>query len=99
MASPNASEVKSIITGLLTSNPLRSTVAQLCCDFVEIVGYKIPFQSLGFNSVEDYLRSIPDTVQVRIYNSYFGYNTDIQTDIINAHIGKNWPTRLQVELG
>lgn len=47
---------------------MRSTIAQLCKDFREIEGRPMPFREIGFNSVEDFLRSIPDTVQVRIEN-------------------------------
>ncbi|KYB29056.1 Tudor domain-containing protein 7-like Protein [Tribolium castaneum] len=64
MGSQQESEVKNIITGLLTSNPLRCTIQKLCKDFYETVGYNVPFRKLGFTNVEDYLHSIPDTVQV-----------------------------------
>ncbi|XP_044258260.1 tudor domain-containing protein 5-like isoform X2 [Tribolium madens] len=64
MTSSEATETKCIITSLLTSNPLRSSMKQLCDDFRNIVGYPIPIDKLGFASVEAYLRSIPDTVQV-----------------------------------
>ncbi|XP_044259946.1 tudor domain-containing protein 5-like isoform X2 [Tribolium madens] len=64
MGSEQEAEVKIIITGLLTSNPLRCTIQKLCKDFQETVGYSIPFRKLGFTNIEDYLHSIPDTVQV-----------------------------------
>ncbi|EEZ98350.2 tudor domain-containing protein 5 isoform X2 [Tribolium castaneum] len=64
MAPSEATETKCIITSLLTSNPLRCSIAQLCDDFRNIVGYPIPIDKLGFKSVEAYLKSIPDTVKV-----------------------------------
>ncbi|XP_063909348.1 tudor domain-containing protein 5 [Zophobas morio] len=64
MAPSQESETKCIITGLLTSNPLRCTIKQLCNDFYNTTGYNIPFRKLGFSCVEEYLRSIPGTVRI-----------------------------------
>lgn len=40
------------------------TIGMLKRDFKEIAGYDIPYAHFGFKSLEHYLRSIPDTVQV-----------------------------------
>lgn len=60
-------ETKSIIRSLLASTPLKSTINTLMKDFVDTVGYELPFRQLGFANPEQYLRSIPDVVQVCRY--------------------------------
>ncbi|KAJ8920361.1 hypothetical protein NQ315_005225 [Exocentrus adspersus] len=57
--------VKKIITSLLTSTPLVVTMMQLNKDYRNTIGEAIPYQKLGYNSLEHFLRSIPDTVQVK----------------------------------
>ncbi|XP_030756731.1 uncharacterized protein LOC115882678 [Sitophilus oryzae] len=53
-------EVKSIIKSILTSSPLVSTITTVQRDYRELVGSKIPFHELRYNSVEQFLKSIPD---------------------------------------
>ncbi|XP_018575854.1 uncharacterized protein LOC108914515, partial [Anoplophora glabripennis] len=56
--------VKKYITSLLTSTPLVVTIQQLSKDYKNTIGEPVPYQKLGYNSLEHFLRSIPDTVQV-----------------------------------
>lgn len=59
--------VKKYITSLLTSTPLVVTIQQLNKDYRNTIGEPVPYQKLGYNSLEHLLRSIPDTVQVCTY--------------------------------
>lgn len=61
--------VKKYITSLLTSTPLLITMQELDKDYRNTIGEAIPYQKLGYNSLEHFLRSIPDTVQVYICKS------------------------------
>ncbi|KAJ8955011.1 hypothetical protein NQ318_000443 [Aromia moschata] len=56
--------IKQFITSLLTSTPLVVTMQQLNKDYMNTIGEPIPYQKLGYNSLEHFLRSINDTVQV-----------------------------------
>nr|CAI5868623.1 unnamed protein product [Callosobruchus analis] len=56
--------VKKHIVGLLTSSPLTITISQLNRDYKNIIGEEIPYHKLGYNSLEHFLKSVPDTVQV-----------------------------------
>ncbi|XP_063916761.1 tudor domain-containing protein 5-like isoform X2 [Zophobas morio] len=64
MDSQEENEIKNILKGLLISNPFRSTQQQLWKDFQEMIGRAIPLRKLGFQTFDEYLRSIPDVVQV-----------------------------------
>lgn len=60
--------VKKIIRSILTSSPVTVLLYQLEKDYANTIGDSIPYQKLGFNSVEHFLKSIPDTVRVRKYD-------------------------------
>ncbi|KAJ8937469.1 hypothetical protein NQ314_011858 [Rhamnusium bicolor] len=56
---------KKYITSLLIATPLVVTLQQLGKDYRNTIGEVIPYQKLGYNSLEHFLRSIPDTVTLR----------------------------------
>ncbi|CAG9835960.1 unnamed protein product [Diabrotica balteata] len=56
--------VKTMVRSVLTSSPASLSVDRLCKEYRDILGENIPFQKLGYNSVEHFLRDIPDTVQL-----------------------------------
>ncbi|KAG5877268.1 hypothetical protein JTB14_009764 [Gonioctena quinquepunctata] len=58
-------DAKKYIKSLLTSTPSAMTIQQLSKDYRNLIGEPIPYQRLGFNSLEHFLRSITDTVRLR----------------------------------
>lgn len=62
------SETKSVIRSLVASTPLKLTIRNVLRDYHDTVGFELPFRALGFTNPEQYLRSIPDVVQVRTEN-------------------------------
>lgn len=59
-------EVKAVIKSLVVSCPNAITIDELNLDYRSIEGQRIPYQKLGFQTLESFLRSIPDTVNVSI---------------------------------
>lgn len=59
-------KIKKYITSLLTSTPLVMTIQQLDKDYRNTIGEAIPYQKLGYNTLEHFLTCIPDTIQVCI---------------------------------
>ncbi|KAF7282573.1 hypothetical protein GWI33_002363 [Rhynchophorus ferrugineus] len=57
-------ELKNIIRSLLTSSPCISDIKSLENDFVELVGYKLPFRQFKSKTAEEYLRTIPDVCRI-----------------------------------
>ncbi|CAH1998114.1 unnamed protein product [Acanthoscelides obtectus] len=57
--------VKKHIISVLISTPLTMTINQLSKDYRNMVGEEIPYDKLGYNSMENFLKSISDTVQVK----------------------------------
>lgn len=57
-------ETKKLIRCHLISNP-RMKIHQFNALFTESEGYDIPFAKLGFRSLSDFLRSMPDAVEIR----------------------------------
>jgi len=64
MASYPLDDIKKVLRALIISCPHGLTVEQLDRDFSEMEGTKIPFYDYGFNSLESFLQSIPDTLLV-----------------------------------
>lgn len=60
--------VKKYIRSLLTSTPVSLTICNLDKDYRNTIGESIPYHKLGYNSLEHFLRSIPDIVIVSINN-------------------------------
>lgn len=58
--------VKKFIRSLLTSAPVAVQMYQLEKDYKNTIGEPIPYHKLGYNSLEHFLRSIPETVVVSI---------------------------------
>ncbi|XP_050508484.1 uncharacterized protein LOC126885747 [Diabrotica virgifera virgifera] len=56
--------LKTMVRSVLTSSPTALTVDRLCKEYRDILGENIPFHKYGYNSVEHFLRDIPDTVQL-----------------------------------
>lgn len=59
------SEMKVIIKSLVLSYPESITIQQLNRDYKETEGEDIPFHRVGFDTLEDFLHSLPDTIKVR----------------------------------
>ncbi|VEN60639.1 unnamed protein product, partial [Callosobruchus maculatus] len=57
--------VKKYIISVLTSTPLTMTMSQLNKDYRNMLGEEIPYAKLGYNSLEHFLKSVPDTVHVK----------------------------------
>ncbi|CAH1998087.1 unnamed protein product [Acanthoscelides obtectus] len=57
--------VKKHIISVLTSTTFTMTINQLSKDYRNMVGEEIPYYKLGYNSMESFLKSISDTVQVK----------------------------------
>lgn len=58
--------VKNVLKSLLIVVPHGMTVAQLEKDFWEMEGRAIPFRRFSFNSLLEFLNSIPDTLFVSV---------------------------------
>uniref|UniRef100_A0A1B0AM32 HTH OST-type domain-containing protein n=1 Tax=Glossina palpalis gambiensis TaxID=67801 RepID=A0A1B0AM32_9MUSC len=57
-------EMKVIIKSLVLSCPESITVQQLNLDYKETEGEDIPFRRVGFDTLEDFLHSLPDTIKI-----------------------------------
>ncbi|KNC29642.1 hypothetical protein FF38_08672 [Lucilia cuprina] len=57
-------EVKAILKSLVLSSPDKITIEQLNRDYRDVEGQIIPFRRLGYGNLEEFLRSIPDTLRV-----------------------------------
>jgi hypothetical protein len=57
-------QVKTILRGLLISSAHTMTAEQLHRDYKQQEGQNVPYHKLGYNSFLEYLKSIPDAVQV-----------------------------------
>ncbi|XP_074026238.1 uncharacterized protein [Leptinotarsa decemlineata] len=55
---------KKNIRSILTSAGLSMTMRELAKDYVEFINGPIPFRKHGFSNLEQFLRSMPDTVKV-----------------------------------
>uniref|UniRef100_A0A1B0GC26 HTH OST-type domain-containing protein n=1 Tax=Glossina morsitans morsitans TaxID=37546 RepID=A0A1B0GC26_GLOMM len=58
------SEMKVIIKSLVLSYPESITIQQLNRDYKETEGEDIPFHRVGFDTLEDFLHSLPDTIKI-----------------------------------
>lgn len=61
-------EIKASIKGVLNSTQDKLTIYELYNDYKTLNGVEIPFKNLGYHSLIDFLKSIPDTVQVRFFS-------------------------------
>ncbi|KAK9880650.1 hypothetical protein WA026_011889 [Henosepilachna vigintioctopunctata] len=59
------SEVKKVLRSLLVSSALKVTVCSLKKDYYDVEGRDIPFKELGYNSLQHFLHSIPDVLQIK----------------------------------
>ncbi|XP_074026307.1 uncharacterized protein [Leptinotarsa decemlineata] len=55
---------KKNIRSILTSAGLSMTIRELARDYVEFINESIPYRKHGFSHLEQFLRSMPDTVEV-----------------------------------
>ena len=70
------------IRSVLNSSRDPLTINELWQDYIKITGSPVPLRELGYRSLHDYLRSIPDKVSVRylidnsliFYSVYFMYS-------------------------
>lgn len=60
-------ETKKILRSLTISAPSSLTIDQLKKEYYNMEGRTIPFGLLGYGSLENFLRSLQDTIKVRIY--------------------------------
>ncbi|CAH1106187.1 unnamed protein product [Psylliodes chrysocephalus] len=61
---------KKILRGLVTATPTAITVQQLAIEYRNTIGEPIPYQKFGYNSLEHFFRSIPDTIQIQGYGPF-----------------------------
>ncbi|KAM7346217.1 tejas isoform 2-T2 [Cochliomyia hominivorax] len=57
-------EVKAILKSLVLSCPDKITIDQLNKDYRDVEGEFIPYRRLGYRNLEQFLRSLPDTLMV-----------------------------------
>ncbi|XP_038063812.1 tudor domain-containing protein 5-like isoform X2 [Patiria miniata] len=55
--------VKKTIRGLVVSAPLGLTPHEVELDYASFVGRPLPYRQLGYNTCQDFLQDIPDTVR------------------------------------
>lgn len=60
-------DIKKLIRSILISSPLEMNISKLNRDYNEEIGERIPYQKFGYGSLEQFLRSMPDVLEV-IYN-------------------------------
>ena len=58
-------KAKKEIRALLLSTNLGLTPNELKKDYLDLVGPPLPGENFGYNSFEDFIKDIPDVVQVR----------------------------------
>nr|XP_036213493.1 uncharacterized protein LOC106617835 [Bactrocera oleae] len=79
-------EVKAVIKSLVVSCPNAITIDELNRDYRNIEGQRIPYHKLGFQTLESFLCSIPDTINV--YGSGPSASVGIVLNEKSAHIHK-----------
>ncbi|XP_074026305.1 uncharacterized protein [Leptinotarsa decemlineata] len=62
--------VKKNIRSILISAGLLMTMRELEKDYIEFINEPIPYRKHGFSHVEQFLRSMPDTVEVEGFGPY-----------------------------
>ena len=60
----DSARVKHTVRALLLSSKHGCTPKQLLSDYRHIVGESLPFESLGYSTFMQYIKSIPDVVQI-----------------------------------
>ena len=60
----NLEETKKLLRSVLNTNKNGCPLIRLDRDYKSLVGKSIPFMKLGFHTLEDLLRDIPDTVLI-----------------------------------
>lgn len=60
------SSIKVNLRGLVISSPKGMTIQNLERDYSQMIGKSIPFAKLGYNKLEQFLRSLTDTLTVII---------------------------------
>lgn len=66
-------DTKKHIRSLLLSAPVGLTLQELQRDYALFIGGKLPSRELGYASVEEFIRDIPDTVEVMRTLYYQGW--------------------------
>ncbi|XP_074655451.1 tudor domain-containing protein 5-like [Tubulanus polymorphus] len=57
-------DTKKLVLSILISAPRGRTVRELCSDFLEYMGYPIPFKEMGYLSVNEYFETNKDAFQL-----------------------------------
>ncbi|KAK9886554.1 hypothetical protein WA026_016828 [Henosepilachna vigintioctopunctata] len=60
----NESEVKEILRSILVSSQSKQTAFTLRLRYYQLIGHDIPFKKLGYNSLIEFLQSIPDVLRI-----------------------------------
>lgn len=63
-------EVKTVLRSILISSPVLINISELEYDFEDIMGIKIPYQKFGYQSLLEFLNSIPDVLTVSGNNEF-----------------------------
>ncbi|XP_037049369.1 uncharacterized protein LOC119083690 [Bradysia coprophila] len=78
------SKTETVIKSLLISSPRSLTISDLDSEFLKSEGYAIPFDSLGYAHLKEFLLSIPDILTI----SYSGDIIPVATNGRSYHIHK-----------
>ncbi|KAK9880652.1 hypothetical protein WA026_011891 [Henosepilachna vigintioctopunctata] len=60
----NESKVKEILRSILVSSQSKQTAFTLRLRYYQLIGHDIPFKKLGYNSLIEFLQSIPDVLRI-----------------------------------
>ncbi|KAF2900891.1 hypothetical protein ILUMI_05296 [Ignelater luminosus] len=79
-------DIKKLIRSILISSPLEMNIVKLDRDYYEEIGERIPYQKFGHSSLEQFLRSMPDILEVQGYGSNAGLRVIADQKV--AHIDR-----------
>ena len=77
-------EVKKQIRALLLSSPVGLTLDELKRDYETFIGSPLPYRKLGYNTAEDFIRDVPETISLSHKNGMLVLRTP--SDSTTEHI-------------
>ncbi|XP_041368343.1 tudor domain-containing protein 5-like [Gigantopelta aegis] len=77
-------EVLKQIRALLLSSPVGLTLGELKKDYETFIGTPLPFRKLGYNTAEDFVKDIPETISISWKNGMLVLQTP--SDSTTKHI-------------
>ncbi|XKL62677.1 hypothetical protein PGB90_002510 [Kerria lacca] len=85
MAEENFEEVCNNIKACINSSQRQTSLSELSRDYKSVLGDSIPFRSLGYSSLEQLIRTVPDLKITSIGNELY---IDVKPDEKTMHITK-----------